>query len=79
MAVYYIIQKPSLAKYPPIAVTTWEYLIGGVVTTVWGLMHEHDRSKWILSGKTIWVLVYCVVFNSVAKYPISAYCNKRVN
>ena len=26
-AVYFIIQKPTLSKYPPITVTAWEYLV----------------------------------------------------
>jgi len=79
MAVYYIIQKPTLAKYPPLAVTAWEYIVATVVLSLPTLFTIDKSQSWGFSWTTCLVLAFCIVFNSVAKYPLSAMCNKSTS
>eukprot|EP00959_Pyramimonas_sp_CCMP1952_P363177 7605292-Pyramimonas_sp.AAC.1 len=76
-ACYYIIQKASLSKYPPVTVTAWEYWIGFAFMLLAGLCLVEHPERWSLSPNAMFALLFSVVFNSVIKYALSSYCNKH--
>jgi len=78
-ALYFIIQKGSLAKYPPITMTAWEYWIGfGFMGLSAAIFVEHG-DRWMLSPNAMFALVFSVIFNSVIKYALNTICNKHVS
>lgn len=87
-AVYYVMQKPTLARYPPVTVTAWEYAVGcafmACAAWTWvpagtGAMDDGaGGDAWVLTRGAIVALAFSVIFNSVAKYAITAFCNKHV-
>jgi len=78
-ACYYIIQKGSLVKYPPVTVTAWEYWIGFGFMLLAGLPLVDQPGRWHLSPNAMVALFFSVIFNSVVKYALSTYCNKHVS
>jgi drug/metabolite transporter (DMT)-like permease len=77
-ACYYIIQKKSLSKYPPVSVTAWEYWVGFGFMLLAGLLFVEHTGRWALSPNAMIALLFSVFFNSVIKYALTAYCNKHV-
>jgi len=78
-AVYYIIQKSSLAHYPPVSMTAWEYWVGfGFMGLAAVLLVEHGE-RWVLTRNAQVALLFSVLFNSVVKYALNTFCNKHVS
>ena len=85
-AVYYWIQKKTLAKYTTAFVVAWEYAFGfafmAVAATFKLFLYDKsfDPSMFALQGKTAYAaLAFSVVFNSILKYWLNASCNRAVS
>ena len=46
MAIYYIIMKPMLKKYPPVTVTAWSYCSGAIVMGAVSLIYVPWSPAW---------------------------------
>ena len=46
MAIYYIIMKPMLKKYPPVSITAWSYFSGAVVMGAVSLVYVPWSTDW---------------------------------
>ncbi len=85
-AVYYWIQKTTLAKYTTAFVVAWEYAFGFAFMAVAAAFKlflydkSFDPSMFALQGKTAYAaLAFSVVFNSILKYWLNASCNRAVS
>lgn len=76
-AVYYIIQKETLRRYPAVLVTSWEYLFGfALMALSAAILADRRPQSWVLTNASIVMLAFTVLFNSVAKYLLNSICNK---
>ena len=88
-ALYYIVQKPTLQRHSALSVTAWEYLVGFGAMALTALLTAPPsssstpttlgRGHWQLSATAVVALWFSVLFNSVGKYALSAFCNKHVS
>ena len=79
-AVYYIIQKETLRRYPAVLVTSWEYLFGfALMALSAAILADRRPQSWVLTNASIVMLAFTVLFNSVAKYLLNSICNKYVS
>jgi len=89
-AIYYNLQKITLKKKQnqPLMVTAWEYALGAMMMLLCALIcvpfgadeesaFDANKKRWVLEKDGLYALFFAVVFNSILKYALSAYCNKR--
>ena len=79
MALYYVLQKPLLARYPPLTLTAWSYFWGAAIMGLASLFDVNEPSKWRsvwASSDSIGALCFAITMNSVAKYALQSYANK---
>jgi len=83
MALYYVLQKPVLNRYPPLSLTAWSYFFG----TLWMalascyyfvLPYDEFVEKWGSMNTVVnWIsLVFAVLVNGVLKYALQSFSNK---
>jgi len=89
LTMYLLIQKPLLHLYPPLTLTCWAYISGTIQAAVaalyyvpwtpkWALRYP-PAETWLIPGAAWPALIFAVLVNSVLKYGLKSYCNKRAN
>ena len=87
MALYYVLQKPYLEKYPLLSLTAWSYCFGAawmVLAQGYYLIDdspERYRERWQSVNNTdaLLTLLFAVLMNSVTKYALQSFSNKWTN
>lgn len=67
MAVYYVVSKQMVAKYPPICVAAWAYLVAATCMGLTAAVHT-DAADWHFPRSMVVPLLYWIVVCSVAGY-----------
>ena len=63
-AVYFILQKASLTKYPPVTMTAWEYWVGFAFMALSAVLFVEHGDRWMLTPNAMVALLFSVIFNS---------------
>jgi len=77
MSTYYILQKPLLAKYPPITVTGWAYIVASMAMGCTSMYYIHEPSSFIISKQVIWPLAYAVGIQTIFGYCCVSWANQH--
>ncbi|GMH40336.1 hypothetical protein BSKO_08240 [Bryopsis sp. KO-2023] len=74
MSVYYILVKPLLAVYPPMAVAAWAYIVAAAEMGLTAYLSNHTHPEgWYLPAAVMGPLVYWIFVCSVGGYYIIAW------
>jgi len=76
MAIYLILQKEVLKKYPPISVTGWAYMIGAVFMGLTTLYYAGEP-VYQINQKVILPLMYSVLLATTLAYLLITWGNKH--
>lgn len=76
---YLVLAKPLLAKYKPITITKWIFLIGFFITLPAGFQEARvvDWSTW--TSEAYWSTAYVIIGITVIAYLTNIWAMKRVN
>ena len=91
MSVFYVLQKPLVAKYPAVSLTAWSYFSGAVLMGLACLYYVPWSHSWAdkvcgqgQSCSDLWhpneiqwlAVGFAVILNSIIKYLLITLCNK---
>jgi drug/metabolite transporter (DMT)-like permease len=87
MALYYVLQKPYLERYPLLTLTAWSYFFGAIwmaLAQCYYLVTDtseryHQRWQSMNNTPAMLTLLFAVLMNSVVKYALQSFSNKWTN
>eukprot|EP01102_Stenamoeba_stenopodia_P009836 TRINITY_DN2916_c0_g1_i1.p1 TRINITY_DN2916_c0_g1~~TRINITY_DN2916_c0_g1_i1.p1 ORF type:complete len:402 (+),score=87.51 TRINITY_DN2916_c0_g1_i1:74-1279(+) len=79
MAIYLILQKPMLAKYSPLTVTAWAYVIGSVMMAFTSLIYANEASAWVVKPQAWIALTYSIFLSTMLSYFLIAWAHQRTS
>jgi drug/metabolite transporter (DMT)-like permease len=76
MSSYYILQKPMLAKYPPITVTGCVYMFASIAMGLTSLCYINEQGAYHIPNSAWWPLAYAVFIQTIFGYCCVSWANK---
>lgn len=77
MATYYVLQKPLLAKYPPITVTGCAYVVASFAMGLTSLFYINVPSVYKLPKQVLWPLSYAIFIQTIFGFCCVSWANSR--
>lgn len=77
-AVYLVLVRPLVAKYPPMPLFSVLFAIGSIIVVPFAAPAVASVSWGAISGSILWGVVYIIIFVTILAYTLNAWALRRV-